>query len=254
MISQTLENLKALRLSVMAQEYRRQQELPATASLSFDERLAMLVDAEYLSRQNKKLERLLKQAGLRDRTASLEELDYGPARRLDKTQVARLADCRWVHEGRNMLICGPCGTGKTFLASAFGNAACRRFLSVKSYRVSRLLLDLQIGRGDGSWNKLLSELKKPDLLILDDFGLANLETLHCRDLLEVIDDRNGAASTLVVSQLPVSDWHGLFADATIADAVLDRLLDGAYRFELSGPSLRRNRPEEPGQEEARPLG
>jgi DNA replication protein DnaC len=170
------------------------------------------------------------------------ELDFGSARHLDKAQVARLADCRWVREGKNMLICGPCGTGKTFLASAFGNAACRRFLSVKSCRVSRLLVDLQVGRGDGSWSKLLRELKKPDLLILDDFGLANLETLHCRDLLEVIDDRHGVASTLVVSQLPVSSWHGIFADTTIADAVLDRLLSGAHRFELTGPSLRRDRP------------
>jgi DNA replication protein DnaC len=250
MIPQTLENLKALRLSVMEREYRRQQELPATASLPFDERFALLVDAEYRGRQNKKLERLLKMADLRDRTASLEELDYGPARHLDKAQVARLADCRWIHEGKNMLICGPCGTGKTFLASAFGNAACRRFLSVKSCRVSRLLVDLQVGRGDGSWSKLLRELKKPDLLILDDFGLANLETLHCRDLLEVIDDRHGLASTLVVSQLPVSSWHGLFADATIADAVLDRLLSGAHRFELTGPSLRRDRP---AQEDAASL-
>jgi DNA replication protein DnaC len=150
MIPQTLENLKALRLSVMEKEYRRQQELPATESLPFDERFAMLVDAEFLGRQNKKLERLLTMAGLRDRTASLEELDYGSARHLDKAQVARLADCRWVREGKNMLICGPCGTGKTFLASAFGNAACRCFLTVKSCRVSRLLLDLQIGRGDGS--------------------------------------------------------------------------------------------------------
>jgi DNA replication protein DnaC len=239
MRQQTLETLKALRLPVMAEEYRRQAELPATEGLSFDERMALLADAEYRARENKKLDRLVKNAELRDRNAALEQLDFRPERRLDKHQTALLADCRWIAEGRNMLITGPCGTGKTFLASAFGNAACRRGFPVKSRRFSRLLVELQIGRGDGAWHKILEDLKKPRLLILDDFGLANLETLHCRDLLELIDDRHGIASTMVVSQLPVSAWHGLFADATIADAVLDRLLNGAYRFELHGPSLRR---------------
>jgi DNA replication protein DnaC len=226
----------------MAAEYRRQGELPATDALPFDDRFALLVDAEWMSRQNRKLSRLLKAANLRDRAAALEGLDYRAERTLDKALVARLADCRWIDEGRNMLITGACGTGKTYLASAFGNSACRRGFTVKSYRLSRLLVDLQIGRGDGSWSRLLAELKKPQLLILDDFGLANLETLHCRDLLEVVDDRHGAKSMLVVSQLPVSAWHGLFADHTIADAVLDRLLQGANRFELSGPSLRRQEP------------
>jgi DNA replication protein DnaC len=222
----------------MEMEYRRQAELPASAELPFDERLALLVDAEYRARQNKKLARLIKTACLRESSACLEELDYAASRKLDKAAVARLSDCRWVTEGKHMLITGPCGTGKTYLASAFGNAACRLGFSVRSYRVSRLLVDLQISRGDGSWNKLLAELKKPDLLILDDFGLAGLETLHCRDLLEVVDDRNGTKSILITAQLPVANWHGVFSDATIADAVLDRLLHRALRFELHGPSKR----------------
>jgi DNA replication protein DnaC len=240
MTQQTLALLKELRLSVMEGEYRRQTELPASAELSFDERLALLVDAEYRSRQNKKLARLIKAAYLREPSACLEELDYSAGRKLEKAAVARLSDCRWIADGKHMLVTGPCGTGKTYLASAFGNAACRLGYSVRSYRVSRLLVDLQISRGDGSWNKLLAELKKPDLLILDDFGLAGLETLHCRDFLEVVDDRNGAKSILVTAQLPVANWHGLFSDATIADAVLDRLLHRALRFELHGPSKRKD--------------
>jgi DNA replication protein DnaC len=136
------------------------------------------------------------------------------------------------------LISGACGTGKTYLASAFGNTACRQGYSVRSFRVPRLLVDMQIGRGDGSWDKILRDLKKPDLLILDDFGLAPLEPMQCRDFLEVVEDRYGSASIVVSSQLPVSSWHSVFADATIADAVLDRLLQNAHRIELKGPSRR----------------
>lgn len=242
-MEQTLSCLKEMRLGVMEEEYRRQSELPGSAALSFEERFSLLVDAEWRSRQNKKLQRLIKAASLREAGACLEELDYRPVRKLDKGAVARLSDGTWIREGRHMLVTGPCGTGKTYLASAFGNAACRRGFTVRSYRLSRLLVDLQVGRGDGSWNKILSDLKKPDLLILDDFGLASLETLHCRDLLEVVDDRTANKSMLITSQLPVANWHGVFADATIADAVMDRLLHRALRFELHGPSKRQEQKE-----------
>ncbi|TWH55847.1 DNA replication protein DnaC [Desulfitobacterium sp. LBE] len=243
MIYPTLEKLATLRLSAMEQEYRRQLELPAMSELSFDDRMAMLVDAEWLARFNKKLKRLIKAAHLREPKACLEDLDFHPARQLDKGKVARLSDGKWIREGRNLLITGSCGTGKTYLASALGNAACRQGLKVRSFRVTRLLTDLQIGRGDGSWNRLMAEMKKPDLLILDDFGISPLGALHCRDFLEVIDDRYGSKSTLITAQVPVSEWHGLFEDATIADAVLDRLVHNAYRFELQGPSKRRALPE-----------
>ena len=238
MMYQTLEKLSAMRLSMMQQEFRRQMELPAMAELSFEERLSMLVDAEWLSRQNKKLGRLLKAANLRNPEACLEDVDYGAGRKLDRAQVARLSSLSWIGEGRNLFITGPCGTGKTWLASAFGNAACRQELKVQSLRVNRLLADLVAARNNGTWAKLLASLKKPDLLILDDFGLSPLDPLHCRDLLEIVDDRYGHGSILVTAQLPVSGWHGVFADATLADAVLDRLVHNAHRISLHGPSMR----------------
>lgn len=238
MMYQTLEKLSAMRLSMMEQEFRRQMELPAMSALSFEDRLAMLVDAEWLSRQNKKLQRLLKAANLRNPDACLEDIDYGVARKLEKAQIARLSDMRWVQEGRNLFITGACGTGKTWMASAFGNAACLQGLKVRSVRMNRLLSDLLAARNDGSWAKLLDTLKKPDLLILDDFGLSQLDALHCRDLLEIVDDRYGNSSILITAQLPVADWHGIFEDATLADAVLDRLVHNSYRIELHGPSMR----------------
>ena len=238
MIQQTLEYLKAMHLSVMEGEYRRQSELGAWREMSFEERLSLLVDAEWLERKNKRLHRLLRASCLREPGACLEELDYSGSRGLEKARVARLSDCAWIREGRHLLITGACGTGKTYLSSAFANAACRMGYTVKCFRVSRLLVDLQIGRGDGSWSKILAELKKPELLVLDDFGLEGLQDIHCRDFLEVVDDRSPSRSLLITSQHPVSSWHGVFADPIIADAVMDRLLHRALRFELKGPSKR----------------
>ena len=239
MTQQTRLWLRDLHLTAMEKAYSGQLELPASAALGFDERFALLVQAEVESRRDRKLSRLLKAANLKDKGACLPELDYCKSRNLDKNLVANLADCRWVRKGHNLLITGACGTGKTYLVSAFGNEACRQGFSVRSFRLPRLLVDLHIGRGDGSWDKILRDLKKPDVLILDDFGLAPLEPLQCRDFLEVVEDRYEYASIIVASQLPISSWHGVFADATIADAVLDRLLQKAHRFELKGPSRRK---------------
>ena len=245
MVNSTCEKLRELRLPVMVSEYRRQMELPATQSLSFDDRLSMMVDAECLARFNKRLKKLIRQANLREPSACLEDLNYDPRRELDKTTVARLSDCVWVREGRNLIITGACGTGKTYLASAFGNAACRLGLKVRSTRVTRLLTDLFVGRGDGSYNRILNDLKKPDLLILDDFGIAPLDPAACRDLLEVVDERHGLKATMITAQLPVSDWHGIFEDPTVADAVLDRLVHNSYRFQLAGPTMRVDQANQP---------
>lgn len=246
MINQTLDKLNGMKLRAMEQEYRRQMELPANSALSFDERLAMIVDAEWLSKANNRLQRFLREANLRDPAANLEDINFDPKRNLDKTTIARLADCSWIKEGKNLIITGATGTGKTYMVSAFGNAACRKSLKVRSFKVNRLLADLAIGRGDGSYNRLLNDLKKPDLLILDDFGMASLDPGACRDLLEVVDDRHGRKSIVISAQLPVAKWHAIFEDATIADAVLDRLVNNAYRIELKGPSLRPLNPQSDG--------
>jgi len=238
MTQQTRLWLRDLHLPAMEKAYSQQLELPASAALGFDERLALLVQAEVESRRDKKLLKLLKTANLKDKGACLEELDFSKSRNIDKSFVTNLADCRWIRKGYNLLVTGACGTGKTYVVSAFGNAACRQGYSVRFFRLPRLLVDMHIGRGDGSWDKILRDLKKPDVLILDDFGLAPLEPLQCRDFLEVVEDRYESASVIVASQLPVSSWHGVFADKTIADAVLDRLLQNAHRFELKGPSMR----------------
>ena len=238
MINQTIEKLSALKLRAMVKEYRRQLELSAMNELSFDERLALMVDMECLFRFNNKLERLIKAANLREPAACLEDLNFDAKRKLDKSIIARLSDGVWISEGKNLIITGATGTGKTFLSCAFGNAACRLGKKVRSYRTNRLLTDLEIGRGDGSYNRILADLKKPDLLILDDFGMAPLSAVACRDLMEVVDDRHERKSILITAQLPVASWYSLFEDATIADAVLDRTVNNSYRIQLSGPTMR----------------
>jgi DNA replication protein DnaC len=248
MMNQTLDKLNSMKLRAMEQEYQRQIELPANAALSFDERLAMIVDAEWLAKANNRLQRFLRKANLREPSANLENINFDHKRNLDKTTIARLADCSWIKEGKNLIITGATGTGKTYLVSAFGNAACRKSLKVHSYRVNRLLTDLAISRGDGSYNRLLKDLKKPDLLILDDFGMAPIDPGACRDFLEVIDDRHGRKSIAISAQLPVAKWHAVFEDATIADAVLDRVVNNAYRIELKGPSLRPHIPQNEGDD------
>jgi len=238
--NQTLEKMTSMKLSSMGKEYQRQMESPDTAALSFEERFGMLVDAEWTSRQNSRLNRLLRHALLRIQEACLEDLDYDPQRKLDRAYVARLANCMWVKEHHNLIITGATGTGKTFLACAFGNAACRQGVKTKYYRVNRLLTDLAVSRGDGSYNRLMRELKNTDLLILDDWGMATFDPVSGRDLLEVVEDRFGYRSTVISGQLPVKEWYDLFDDSTIADAVLDRLVHNAYRVELHGPSKRRS--------------
>jgi DNA replication protein DnaC len=236
---QTCDKLSEMKLSSMAREFHRQVESPDTASLSFEERFGMITDAEWTSRQNSRLQRLLRLAAFRIPEACLEDLDYEPARKLDRGCVSRLADCAWCREYRNLIITGATGTGKTYLTCAFGNAACRQGLKVKYYRMNRLLTDLSIGRGDGSYNKIMQTLIKSELLILDDWGMSVIDPVAARDLLEVVEDRFGRASTIISGQLPVSEWHALFEDSTVADAVLDRLVHNSYRFELQGPTKRR---------------
>lgn len=238
MTNQTLSKLAEMRLNTMGEELVRQMELPAMAALSFEERFGLVVDAEWRSRYNAKIDRLLKSAKLRCSSACLEDIDFSAERNLDKALVARLSDMSWIADYRNLLITGPCGVGKTWIASAFGNAACRLGKRVATYRVSRLLDNLRMARSDGSWGKLLATIKKLDILILDDFGLDRLDATHSRDLMEIAEDRENSGVMIITAQLPVIEWHEVFDDKTVADATLDRIVHGSYRIELRGPSRR----------------
>lgn len=249
---QTAEQLSEMKLHAMKLEYQRQRELPAISDLDFDERFSMIVNEQFNARKNAKIQRLIRNAELREPTANLANVDYDPVRKIKKTDVARLSGCEWITTGSNLIITGATGVGKTYLLSAFGRAACMRSLSVKSYRVPRLLTNLSIGRGDGSYNKLMQDLVKPDLLILDDFGLKQLDLSLTQDFLEVVEERHHAKRSIAISaQLPVKDWPSVFKDRTIADAVLDRLVRNAYRFDLKGPSRRPSVVHEPSADDSK---
>jgi DNA replication protein DnaC len=238
MINQMLHKLAEMRLAAMEEEARRQMELPAMSGLSFEERLGLIVEAEWRNRYDVKTKRLLAAAKLRCPSACLEDIDFSDVRNLNRATVARLSDMAWLSEGRNLFITGPCGVGKTWVASAFGNAACRRGKHVSTHRMSRLLDNLRAAKAGGTWGKLLTALKKPHLLILDDFGLDRLDATHSRDLLEIVEERSGEGSIIITAQLPVSEWHSIFEDATVADATLDRIIHNSFRIELRGPSRR----------------
>ena len=239
LMEQTLTTLKALRLPGMATAFEEQQTNAAVTSLSFDDRFSLLVDREQTWRENRRLTRLLREAKLKSSQACVEDIRYGGGRKLDKSLMAQLASCQWIRQHQNLVLTGATGCGKTWLACAFGNAACRQGLSVVYVRAPRLFEELRIAHGDGSFGKRLSALAKTDLLILDDWGLAPLNQAERNDLLEVIDDRVGSRATLITSQLPTEHWHAYLNDPTLADAILDRLVHQAHCLNLDGESLRK---------------
>ncbi|RLA16369.1 MAG: AAA family ATPase [Gammaproteobacteria bacterium] len=238
LIQQTREHLHTLRLTGMLQALDEQLEQPAMAELSFEERLAILVDREVLYRENRRLERLLRTARLRV-SACVEDIDYRHPRGLEKPRMASLIALEWIRRSLNLCLTGPTGSGKTWLACAFGNEACRRGFSVRYLRLPRLFEMLRISHGDGTYTKLMNQLLKTDLLILDDWGIQKVSAAQRNDLMEVIEDRHGRRSTLIASQLPTDHWHEYIGEATIADAILDRLLHGAHRINLTGESMRK---------------
>jgi len=227
-----------MKLFGMAQALQEQLELSNARDLSFEERLGLLVDRELSSRDNRSFERRLKQAKLKQ-LATLEDLDQQHPRNLDAKLVRSLAACGWIKDHRNVIITGPTGVGKTFLACAFAHQVCRYGHTALYSQTARFLQDLLMAKGDGRYYKLLTRLAKTNLLVLDDWGLAKPSAEERRILLEVLDDRYDQRSTLITSQFPTEHWFDKLADPTLADAILDRVLHNSYRLELSGESMRK---------------
>jgi DNA replication protein DnaC len=235
----TMEKLYALRLTVMAGAWTDQNKSAKVSSLGFDERFGMLVDAEHLARDNRRLNRLLKDAQLRLPNACVEDIQDATARGLDKSMLRQLGTGAWIREHLNVLLCGSTGVGKSYVACALGQSACRQGHRALYRRVPRLLDELALARAEGSHARLLLRLSKIDVLVLDDWGLGGLKEAQRHDLLEVLDDRYGRLATVVTSQLPIPKWHEWIGDPTLADAILDRLVNNAYKVELTGATRRR---------------
>jgi DNA replication protein DnaC len=234
----TRDKLKALKLDALAQAWAEQQGHPELHQLGFDERLGLLVDAEWLSRENKRLDRALKEAKLKLSLACVEDIDYPVKRELDKAVIRQLTTCRWVHEHHNIAITGPTGTGKTFVACALAQQACRKGYRALYRRASRLSDELMLARADGTYARVLQRIARVDVLVIDDWALTPIREQERRDLYEIMEDRHGLHSTIIASQLPTAKWHDYVAEPTLADAILDRLLSSAHRLVLKGPSRR----------------
>ena len=235
----TLEQLNELRLHALAQAWQAQHEDPSTDDLSFDDRLALLVEAEWMDRQNKRLSRLLREAKLRIAGACLEDIEYAKERKLDRALMRQLATGRWIEAHHNVVITGATGVGKTYVACALAQQACRRGHRVLYRRMPRLFDEIALARADGTYAKLLARFARTDVLVLDDWGLAPVQDVERRDLLEIMEDRHGLRATIWTSQLPVAKWHDHLGDPTVADAICDRLLHNAHRIVLQGPSRRK---------------
>jgi DNA replication protein DnaC len=239
MSTQTMMQLRELKLGGMANALQTQLEQVGTyEGLPFIERLGLLLDQENLSRQQRKQERLIRQAHFRLQ-ASVQEIDYQHPRNIMQSQMAQLAQGDWINRAQNLLITGPCGSGKTYLACALGHNACLYGYSVRYYRLSRLLLALTQAKADGSYHKQLKQLSRIQCLIIDDWGLEPLKPAHRNDLMEIMDDRHGHTSTVMISQLPTEQWYTSIGDNTLADAILDRLMHNAHRLQLKGESMRK---------------
>lgn len=235
----TLEALRTLKLDGMARALEEQRTLPACQDLAFEDRLGLLVDRERSWRDARRLERLLRQAKLKHPEACLEDVHYSAGRGIDKRLIASLSEGDWIRQGQSMLLTGATGVGKTWIACALGQHACRLGFSVLYQRVPRLTEMLRIAHADGSFGRVLAQLARIDVLVLDDWGMTPLDQAARHDLLEVIDDRSISKSTLITSQLPVDHWHAWLNDPTVADAILDRLVHRAHRIALKGDSLRK---------------
>jgi DNA replication protein DnaC len=236
----TLDKLHELRFTGMAKALTEQMALPDIDDLSFEERLGLLVDREATEREDRRLQTRLRQAKLKQ-NACIEDIDFKQSRGLDKSLVLDLAQCQWIKKHLNLLITGPTGVGKTWIACALAQKSCREGFTSLYLRLPRLLQELPIAKGDGTYGRLMARLAKVDVLILDDWGLSKLIAEQRRDLLEILEDRHDTRSTIVTSQLPLDQWHHIIGDPTLADAILDRLVHNAYKINLKGESMRKRK-------------
>ncbi len=236
----TLDKLQELRFTGMVKALTEQMALPDIGELSFEERLGLLVDREMTEREDRRLTTRLRQAKLKQ-NACIEDIDFKQPRGLDKSLILDLAQCQWIRKHLNLLITGPTGVGKTWVACALAQKACREGFTSLYLRLPRLLQELPIAKGDGTYTRLMNRLAKVDVLILDDWGLSKLIAEQRRDLLEILEDRHDNRSTIVTSQLPLDQWHHIIGDPTLADAILDRLVHNAYKINLKGESMRKNK-------------
>ena len=234
----TLERLRALKLTGMAEAFCEQLQKPIP-DLDFEERLGLLIDREWYLRENRRLSNRLRQARLQQ-NACVEDIDFKHSRGLNKTLIQELARGQWIQQHLNLLITGPTGCGKTYLACAYAHKACLIGFTVRYYRLPRLWLELKIAKANGTYANWLTQLSKIDVLLLDDWGLVAPDNEQLRDLLEMLDDRYQRKSTIITSQLPTTHWHEHLNDATLADAIIDRLLHNAIKLELKGESMRKN--------------
>jgi len=236
----TLDKLQDLRFTGMVKALTEQMALPDIDELSFEERLGLLVDREATEREDRRLTTRLRQAKLKQ-NACIEDIDFKQSRGLDKSLILDLAQCQWIKRHLNLLITGPTGVGKTWIACALAHKACREGFTSLYLRLPRLLQELPIAKGDGTYTRLMTRLAKVDVLILDDWGLSKLIAEQRRDLLEILEDRHDTRSTIVTSQLPLDQWHHIIGDPTLADAILDRLVHNAYKINLKGESMRKKK-------------
>ena len=239
MLEQTLTQLRQLKLSGMATALVSQMDQPNTyEGLPFEQRLQLLADSEVQDREQRKQQRLLKAAKFK-LAANAREIDYQHPRGLKQAVMASLLHCDWINKAQNLLLTGPCGSGKTYIACAMGHTACMKGYSVRYYRLSRLMLELTQAKADGSYSKALQSLAKLDCLIIDDWGLEPLKAAQRNDMMEIMDDRHESSSTIIISQLPTDQWYQSIGDNTLADAILDRLMHNAHRIKLKGESMRK---------------
>lgn len=237
----TVTKLYEMHFSVMAQAFRDQMKNGNFAEMPFEERFGLLVDAEWATRKSNRMTRLIKKADYAITTASVEDIEYHPDRKLDKAQITRLATCNYVQEYHNIIILGATGSGKTYLSNALGIAASRNFYMVKYVRLPDLLSELAISRGDGTYRKVIKQYKQVKLLILDEWLLFPLKESETRDLLEIVESRHKRASTIFCSQFDVAGWHLKIGEPTLADAICDRIVHDSYTIMIEGDSMRKKK-------------